>query len=136
MGALSSCGGRIAVLTDEGSSVTMDAGTVVDANADAIVGVVVCGVPAGGGCALCNGLYYCPEWPPSPPCPPGLQQGQCTTTCIACPNDGVQESDPMFANDAWLWQCGGAGPSSGGAGPSSVGPGTYGLIVSLGFACP
>lgn len=124
------CGGRIDILTDKGS-VTLDAGTVVnvDANADAIVGVVVCGVPAGGGCALCNGLYYCPEWPPSPPCPQGLQQGQCTTTCIACPSDGVQESDPMFANDAWLWQCGGDGPSS-------VGPGTYELIVSLGFACP
>ena len=133
--ALGGCGDRTGVLTDEVSTVAVDAGTIinVDAAADAVVGVVVCGVPAGGGCALCNGLYYCPEWPPAPPCSPSpdLQPYQsCTSSCIACPSDGVQESDQHFANDAWLWHCCGPGEM----GPSG-GPGTYCNIFSLGYTC-
>src|ERR1019366_5506837 len=104
---LGGCGSRTGVQIDD-SSLATDAGTNVNVDAD-LVGVVVCTVPVnphrgnGGQCTLCNGLYYCPEWPPSPPCAPGLQlYGSCTTTCIAC-GDGVQESEAQ--NDAWLWGC-------------------------------
>lgn len=94
----------------------------------------VLGKPVGP-CTLCDGVYYCPGFPPAPPCGPDLHEafqayGPCTTTCIACPVDGVPESDPRFANDAWLWQC-----NTDGSGPADS-LDTFTLVDSIGDPCP